>query len=466
MDLTGQRIAGRYDIVRLLGEGGMGQVYEARHVELDKPVAIKFLFMELAVDEELLERFRREARITASLRHANIVEVMDFGVTDEGQPYIVMEYLAGESLSEILDREGKLSIPVATKIMTQILSGLVEAHGLGIVHRDLKPDNVFLDEVKGQGTVVKLLDFGISKITAKDTTENLQLTKTGVVMGTPNYMSPEQVMGTVELDGRADLYACGVMFFEMLTGRRPFEGETHNEIVVRIMSDPLPDMTSLCPDIGEELRALILRALSRERDYRFATADELMEELTAIDPDQPSVSLTSLRLPPAPVIAPRRPRWLVPAAVTGGALIVLALLTVVIVAIASMGKNRKDELITVTPRGAPEAAIVLHEGRELPCSEPFSLERGEDPVLLSVQAPGFQPAEFELVPDQDQQLRIHLLPLEEEREDAEQQEPKKQGGKSQEAKQETTSDQKPTKAKKKPKKKSRNPFRKLFRSLK
>jgi serine/threonine protein kinase len=461
MDLTGQRIAGRYDIVRLLGEGGMGQVYEARHVELDKQVAIKFLFMELAEEEELLERFRREARITASLRHANIVEVMDFGVTDEDQPYLVMEYLTGESLSEILDREGKLSIPAATKIMTQILSGLSEAHGLGIVHRDLKPDNVFLDEVKGQGTVVKLLDFGISKITAKDSKENLELTKTGVVMGTPNYMSPEQVMGTIKLDGRADLYACGVMFFEMLTGRRPFEGETHNEVVVRIMSDPLPDMTSLRPEIGEELRALVLRALSRERDYRFATADELMQELTAIDPDQPPVSLTSLRLPPAPVIASRPPRWLVPAVAGGGALIVLVLLTVVIVALASKGKSKKDELITVTPRGAPEAAIVLHEGEELPGDQPFSLERGEDPVLLSVQAPGFQRAEFELVPDQDQQLRIHLLPLEKEREEAEADDTKKQ-------ERAVEPGQKPATGKKNPKKKkkSRNPFRQLFRSLK
>ena len=451
MDLAGQRIADRYDVVRLLGEGGMGQVYEARHVELDKQVAIKFLFLELAEDEELLARFRREARITAALRHANIVEVMDFGVTGEGLPWLVMEYLTGESLQEILEREGRLSIPAAKQIMVQILSGLSEAHSQGIVHRDLKPDNVYLDEVKGQGTVVKLLDFGISKIAGHDEKENLQLTKTGVVMGTPNYMSPEQVMGRVEVDARADLYACGTILFEMLTGRRPFEGETHNEVVVRIMGDPIPDVTELRPDVPPALVDIVLKALSRERDERLSTADEFIEALEVLDPDQPSVSLTSLRITPPLAPSRGRPTWILPAIIGGAALLGLVVIIIAVSIIVSVASGGKDELITVTPRGAPEAAVILYDGNELAGDEPFAVSRGDEPVLFMVHAPGYVPSEFEIVPEQDQQLRIHLMPLEEEREEP--------------PDEEASSQTSPKKSGKK-KKKSRNPFRKIIRSLK
>ncbi|MBW2263793.1 MAG: serine/threonine protein kinase, partial [Deltaproteobacteria bacterium] len=395
MDLTGQRIADRYDVIRLLGEGGMGQVYEARHVALDKQVAIKFLFMELAEDEELLARFRREARITAALRHANIVEVMDFGVTDEGLPWLVMEYLAGESLQEILEREERLSIPAARKIMAQMLSGLAEAHAQSIIHRDLKPDNVYLDEIKGQGTVVKLLDFGISKITDRDEKENLQLTKTGVVMGTPNYMSPEHVMGSADLDVRADIYACGTILFEMLTGRRPFEGETHNEVVVRIMGDPIPDMTSLRSDIPQTLVDIVLKALAREREGRFSTAEEFSEALEVFDPDQPSVSLTSLRIPAVPGAPRRKPSWILPAIIGAAVLLSLVVIVAMVSIISSFTGGKKDELITVTPRGAPEAAVILLDGSEMAGDEPFAIARGDEPVLFTVRAPGYVSSEFE-----------------------------------------------------------------------
>jgi serine/threonine-protein kinase len=452
MDLTGQRIADRYDVIGLLGEGGMGQVYEARHVELDKKVAIKFLFMELAEDEELLERFRREARITAGLGHANIVDVMDFGVTEEGLPWLVMEHLTGESLQEIMEREGRLEVPAARKIMIQILTGLAEAHSQGIIHRDLKPDNVYLDEVKGQGTVVKLLDFGISKIAGHDEKENLQLTKTGVVMGTPNYMSPEQVMGNVELDARADLYACGTILFEMLTGRRPFEGETHNEVVVRIMGDPIPDMATLRSGLPPALVDIVLKALSRDREERYSTAEEFLEALETFDPDQPSVSLTSLRIPALSLETGRKASWILPAVI--GAAVLLAIVVVIVVAsiIFSVAGGKKDELITVTPRGAPEATVIEVNGSEVAGDEPFAVARDDEPVVLGVSAPGYAPAHLEIVPENDQQLRIHLVPLEEERED-----PPEEG---------PASKKKSKKSETKKKKKSRNPFRKIIRSLK
>ncbi len=282
MDLTGKLIAGRYEILRLLGEGGMGQVWEARHVELGRSVAIKFLEKDLAGDEALAERFRREARVTASLRHVNIVEVMDFGMTDDGVPYIVMEMMGGESLSALLEREGRLDATRAAGIMIEVLSGLGEAHAKGIVHRDLKPDNIFIDEIAGRGQVVKILDFGISKSLDPEGGKKLALTRTGMAMGTPYYMSPEQVMGSIDLDGRSDVYACGVILFEMLAGKRPFEGATHNEVIVRIMSDPTPDPALAIPGAGAGLAAVVGKAMNRERDARYASAGEFESDLRSM----------------------------------------------------------------------------------------------------------------------------------------------------------------------------------------
>jgi serine/threonine protein kinase len=272
-------------------------------------------------------------------------------------------------------------------------------------------------------------------------------------MGTPNYMSPEQVMGTSEIDARADIYACGTILFEMLTGRRPFEGETHNEVVVRIMGDPIPDMTSLRSGLPPALVDIVLKALERERERRYSTAEELVEALEAFDPDQPSVSLTSLRITPIPAAPRRKPTWILPAIIGSALVLALVVIIIGISIIVSVAGGKKDELITVTPRGAPEATVILLDGSEVVGDEPFAIPRGDEPVLLTVRSPGYVSTEIELVPEQDQQLRIHLVPLEEEREDLQEEEgqPKKKS-------------KEPDKKTKK--KKSRNPFRKLIRSLK
>jgi hypothetical protein len=270
-------------------------------------------------------------------------------------------------------------------------------------------------------------------------------------MGTPNYMSPEQVMGTVEIDKRADLYACGTILFEMLTGRRPFEGETHNEVVVRIMGDPIPDMAALRAGLPPAIVDIVIKALSRDREERFSTAQEFIEALETFDPDQPSVSLTSLRMPALSLEPGRKASWILPAVIGAAVLLALVVIIVVVSVIASVAGGKKDELVTVTPRGAPEATIIRVDGSEVAGDEPFAVARGEEPVVLAVSAPGYAPAELEIVPETDQQLRIHLVPLEEEREDPPEAEAAKK---------------KTKKPGSKKKKKSRNPFRKIIRSLK
>ncbi len=451
MDLTGQRLADRYDVVRLLGEGGMGQVYEARHVELDKRVAIKVLEKELVDDGELRERFRREARITASLHHANIIEVMDFGLTDGGQPFIVMELLEGESLAQLLEREGALPVKECLEIMSQLMSGLAEAHARGIIHRDLKPDNVFLDRGKGQGQVARLLDFGISKLSGTGE-EDLQLTRTGTVMGTPYYMSPEQVMGNQELDVRSDVYSAGVILYEMLTGRRPFEGSTHNEVVVRIVSDEVKDPCSLRPDMGEALASILRKAMSKDREDRYATAEALARAIECMDPGEPARSLTEVSVVEGPAAPSRRPpAWVFPAVVGSASLVLLvAVLGIAVIAIAVKSCD-EPEMVTITPRGLPPDSGILLDGTLLP-GEPFEIPMGEDPVTFSVEAEGYETSSFKVIPSGDQQVRIVLTKSP----------PSAQAATSQDEADSQSADG----TKKQPRKKSPNPFRKIIRKLK
>jgi serine/threonine protein kinase len=222
---------GRYRIVRLLGEGGMGAVYLASHVGLGRDVAIKFLHAEFISREDIVGRFRREAQAAAAIRHKNIIEVFDVGMSPQGEPFLVMEYLEGESLAGLLKRVGPLSLGAACAVMEPTLQALQAAHRKGIVHRDLKPDNIFLAYQEGEPPVVKIIDFGISKFTQGD--PDKWRTRTGAVMGTPAYMSPEQARGSASLDHRTDLYSMGTILFEMLTGGLPYAGTNFAEYSVR-----------------------------------------------------------------------------------------------------------------------------------------------------------------------------------------------------------------------------------------
>ncbi len=273
----GTIVAERYEVICRIGEGGMGEVYEARHVEIGKRVAIKFLSRDFAGDEQTTKRFHQEARIAGNLGQENICEVTDYGRTDDGLPFIVMELLEGETLAEVIRRDGALPTQRALAILHQVLAAIEEAHAHGILHRDLKPENVFLARRK-QGEVVKLLDFGISKI-VEPGGERMSLTKTGAMVGTPFYMSPEHVRGLKDVDHRTDIYSCGVMLYEMVTGRRPFDGTSFNEVMFKIVEEPFPVPEV---DLPESVLEAIRTAMERDPEDRFQDAAEFRERVADI----------------------------------------------------------------------------------------------------------------------------------------------------------------------------------------
>ncbi|MBK8697727.1 MAG: serine/threonine protein kinase [Deltaproteobacteria bacterium] len=285
---------GRYRVVRQIGRGGMGAVYEAVHSDLEKRVALKVLLPSTASQTELVARFEREARAAARVRHPNVVDVSDVGV-EAGVAWLVMEHLEGEDLSGLLRREGALPLARVAELMLPVLGAVEAAHSLGVVHRDLKPENIFLARM-GDGTIVpKVLDFGISKMAPAG--GGPALTSTGIMMGTPCYMSPEQAQSSRGVDGRSDQFSIGVILYECATGRRPFEGETFFSILTAIVEGRYTRPRELCPGLPERFEAMVVRALERSPDARFPSVAALAEELRACSSEVPAAV-------PAPVPAP------------------------------------------------------------------------------------------------------------------------------------------------------------------
>ena len=276
MPEIGDILGGKFRLSRLLGQGGMGAVYEASHVVLGKVFAIKLLHSRYVMNPEVFARFQLEAQAAASIGHRGIVDVYDIGQTDDGVPYLVMELLHGESLAELLDRERQLDVTVAVEITAQVLTALVAVHGKQIVHRDLKPENVFLAEDDDLTWRAKILDFGISKVAQPDA---IQLTATGSVLGTAHYMSPEHARGAKDVDRRADIWAAGAILYRALTGRHPFEGDSYNEVLAKILTEPVTPPRSARPEIPGDLEKVVLKAMAKDRDERYASATDLLDEL-------------------------------------------------------------------------------------------------------------------------------------------------------------------------------------------
>jgi hypothetical protein len=284
--IEGTVLDSKYRVLRLIGEGGMGAVYEAEHVKVHRHVAVKFLAAELARDVSAVARFQREAEAAGRIGHDNICEVFDFGVGPNGLPYFVMPLLKGRALSAAICEAGRFPPARACDVGAQALSALAEAHAAGIIHRDLKPDNIFLIRVGDREDFVKLLDFGVSKIMRSPTLGgeggSPPLTKTGSVLGTPAYMSPEQARGLKDIDARVDVYAVGVILYEMLTGHRPFDGETFNEVLWKLWNDPVTPPRAFCSDLSPDLEQVVLRAMSRDREQRHPSASVLREDLLRV----------------------------------------------------------------------------------------------------------------------------------------------------------------------------------------
>lgn len=277
----GTVIQGKYRVERLLAEGGMGAVYKARHEVLGQDVAIKFMHAEIAQNEVASQRFLREARAAAAIQSDYVARVTDVDVLEDGTPFMVMEFLKGRDLDELLTRSGTLGVTRATDLIMQALAGVRAAHELGVVHRDLKPSNLFLTTV-GSTDRVKVLDFGISKVLEDAGSEGLKAgATTGMhaTLGTPRYMSPEQIRSSKDVDARTDVWAMGLILYEALTGAFPFEGETAGEILAKVVADPIAPITQLRPNVPLELADVIHRCLERDRDKRFSTTKEMMVAL-------------------------------------------------------------------------------------------------------------------------------------------------------------------------------------------
>ncbi len=277
---------GNFQVVRLLGEGGFGEVYEAENPFLQRRAAIKVLHTGMVQDPELVRRFLNEARAASAIRHPNIIDVFDAGVTPTGEPYILMEFLEGDSLQKILLDRGRIPLRTVQEITRQAGSALSAAHAAGIVHRDLKPENLFLipDEAMPLGFRMKVLDFGIAKVKHRDDQNSTLKTQAGLLMGSPAYMSPEQCRDSSDVDLRSDIYSLAVMVYEMLAGVPPFASKSATEMLVMQITAEPPPLQQQVPDVPDYVEQTVMRALAKDRELRYASVDYFVGALLGTYP--------------------------------------------------------------------------------------------------------------------------------------------------------------------------------------
>src|SRR5580698_4896970 len=278
----GHVIDGKYRLVRVIGTGGMGAVYEGENTLIRRRVAIKVLHAANTTSADSVRRFEREAQAAGQIGNDHILEVLDLGSLPNGDRYLVMEYLDGETLAERIERHGRLTPAQIAPIARQFLEALVSAHAAGIIHRDLKPENIFILRSKaGRTDFVKLIDFGISKFSRPFEGAEHKMTRADAVLGTPCYMSPEQARGASKTDVRSDIYSCGVILFESVTGRLPFEGESFNDLMFKIALYDAPSVLEHVPTLDPAFAAIVGRAVARDPNARFPTAQDFADALDA-----------------------------------------------------------------------------------------------------------------------------------------------------------------------------------------
>jgi serine/threonine-protein kinase len=328
--LVGAVLADRYQIVRRIGEGGMGAVYEAKHTVIGKRVAVKVLLEKFLAKSDFVARLLQEARLASSIGHEHIVDVTDFGTTSDGRSFVVMEFLDGESLAELAMREAPLPIERSLGIARQVASALGAAHAKGIFHRDVKPENIYLVR-RGDADFVKVVDFGISKAVkpgGDEGGEGYRLTHTGLLLGTPLYMSPEQARGEEDLDHRVDIWALGILLYECLTGEVPFRANNYLGIISQVLTHEPTPPSKLRPELGisDAVEAVVMRAMDKDRARRYQTMAELERDLERLLAGDQNVGFVprAAGAAVAASVAPRR--W--PLLTLGGGVLVAAVIGV------------------------------------------------------------------------------------------------------------------------------------------
>jgi len=451
--LEGKVVAGRYRVVRQLGEGGMGTVYLAEHITIEKLVALKVLLHEYARRKELRDRFLQEARAAARINHENIVDITDFGKTPDGSVFFAMEYLEGKDLSEVI-RKGPLLWSRAKPIVLQICRALGAAHAKGIIHRDMKPENIHLIDREGRTDFAKLLDFGIAKMSEQG---EKRLTRTGMIFGTPEYMSPEQAQGN-KPDHRVDIYAVGVIMYEMLTGEVPFKADTFMGILTKhIFENPIPP-SQINPGAGIPLdvEEIILKAMSKDPNDRFQSMTEMAATVARASGRMTRPTGDQSGLPPRRISSPSQtyapssapisddsvdyapePKRRLPLMIGLGVLAVLVGVGVAV--LLSKNKNKtekpvvqpiktpvsttkkiappKKNRVTVTlisdPKGAQIYKGVYEAGKPPIGTTPKTLtfEKGEKALLFTMRKKRFRLRSITVTPDKNKEVSTALIPL-------------------------------------------------------
>ena len=302
----------KYRVCEIIGQGGMGTVYEAEHVVTGRRVAVKVLKADQLLKKESVSRFEHEGRVVAAIRHPNICQVFDVGRLEDGSPFMVMERLRGETLADRLERDGTMPMQELCEVMVEALSALEAAHRQGVVHRDLKPDNIFVGE-RGGRRAVKVLDFGIAKATGLQDAAG-SLTRTGMVMGTPYYMAPEQAMGERNLDRRVDVWGAGVVLYEAITGQRPFVAKNYNALLVQILTAAPKGVEELSAGVPATLAQVVRHALEKKREDRYQSAGELRQALLEVE-------WPGVRRPAEPAAVESRPAPVAPRGISRGTMI-------------------------------------------------------------------------------------------------------------------------------------------------